>query len=334
MDPIDRLLAAPEYFDFFQACRLFETQQAARPRIGNAAVKRDDYLRFGQEPYLAFPTSNLASAKRRPDGQTEVIVRFLGMLGPQGPMPLSLTDEARHYALNKDDALARFMDVFNRRFIQLFFRAWADSRALVQHDRPEDDQFERYIASHIGVGSPALRDLDTVPDRAKATFAGLMGPRVKSATRLRDVVAGLFGVKVSIQEFVGVRLMFEPDQLSRVGRPGFSSLGRNVLLGAAVYSVQDKFRIEILTATLAEYQEFLPSGKKARKLADLVFFYIGMELEWDVELALPVGETRPVRLGKSGQLGWTTWMAPNWSVEPGAVRKDARFDLSKRFGLT
>ena len=34
----------------------------------------------------------------------------------------------------------------------------------------------------------------------------------------------------------------------------------------------------------------------------------------------------------SGQLGWTSWMAPNWAVEKGGYRKDARFDLAKRFG--
>ena len=41
------------------------------------------------------------------------------------------------------------------------------------------------------------------------------------------------------------------------------------------------------------------------KLADAVFFYIGDELEWDVELAIPSGVIEPVKLGKSGRLGWT-----------------------------
>ncbi len=32
-------------------------------------------------------------------------------------------------------------------------------------------------------------------------------------------------------------------------------------------------------------------------LADAVFFYIGDELDWDVELAIPAGAVAPVRLG-------------------------------------
>ncbi len=333
MTPLHRLFESPEFFDFFHACRRFEYDNPTAPRIGDSAAKREDYVRFGQDPFVAFPTENISRAQQRPGGQAELFVRFMGLLGPQGGMPLSLTDEAYQYARGNDDALARFLDLFNRRFVQLFFRAWADSRAVVQRDRLDDDKFERYVGSHIGLGSPALRDLDTVPDTAKTAFAGIMAPRVKSCTRLRDVIAGLFGVKVSIEEFVGVRLLFEPEQRSRIG-VGFANLGNNVLLGAGVYSVQDKFRLVLATRTLAEYQDLLPSGKKARKLAELVFFYVGMELEWDVELALPVGECVPVRLGQSGQLGWTTWMAPNWNAAPGSMRRDARFDLTKRFGLS
>ena len=32
-----------------------------------------------------------------------------------------------------------------------------------------------------------------------------------------------------------------------------------------------------------------------------------------MEVAIPAGEITPVRLGAAAQLGWTSWMAPNWS---------------------
>jgi len=50
----------------------------------------------------------------------------------------------------------------------------------------------------------------------------------------------------------------------------------------------------------------------------------------DVELALPVGEVKPARLGQFGQLGWTSWMAPNWDAPPGTLRRDARFHPAER----
>lgn len=331
MKQIEGIFQEPDAYDFFLAARTFEFRNPALPKIGDAATKADDFLRFGQDPFFAFPDANIGRARQRQDGQTQLFVRFLGLLGPQGGMPLTLTEEAYLYSRDGDDALARFCDLMNHRFIQLFFRAWADSRGHAHRDRPETDAFERYVGSGIGLGSPALRDLDSVPDVAKAAFSGIMGAKAKSASRLASVVRGLFGVKVEIDEFVGVRLLFDPDQRSRIGQ-AFSTLGGDVLVGAGVYSVQDKFRLRLYTSSLAEYSDLLPSGPRAKKLADLVFFYVGAEVDWDVELALPVGEVSPVRLGKSGQLGWTSWMAPDWTVEKGAYRKDARFDLAKRFG--
>ena len=38
--------------------------------------------------------------------------------------------------LMRDDAFPRFLDILNHRFLQLFFRAWADARPVAQHDRP------------------------------------------------------------------------------------------------------------------------------------------------------------------------------------------------------
>jgi len=37
-----------------------------------------------------------------------------------------------------------------------------------------------------------------------------------------------------------------------------------------------------------------------------------------------------MRLGQSGQLGWTSWLAPDWSSRD-EWRTDARFDLASRF---
>ena len=35
-----------------------------------------------------------------------------------------------------------------------FYRAWAEARPTVQHDRPDDDRFAVYAGSLAGYGSP------------------------------------------------------------------------------------------------------------------------------------------------------------------------------------
>ena len=327
--PRPDLLDEPWVYDVFDVLRRAERLNAGQPRIGNSATLREDYVLLGQNPFMEFPASTIEAARRDDAGRLRLFVRFLGLLGPQGALPLGTTEEAYRWMIDNDEAFPRFLDIFNNRFLQLFFRAWADSRPVAQHDRPDDDRFVAYIGSNIGLGSPSLRNLDSVPDESRLAYSGLLGAKAKSAARLRQMVEGLFGVKAEIEEFVGSRLVFEPDDRTRLGR-SHAALGRDLVVGGAVYSVEDRFRIRLYVKDLSEYERFLPPGDRARPLTDAIFFHQGHEMDWDVELALPVAAVEPVRLGRSGRLGWTSWIAPNWAVAPGSYRKDARFHLSSR----
>lgn len=328
-DAFSDLLAFPERQDFLLALRRLESAFSDRPRVGDSETRRQEFVTLGQNPSLAFPPSTIDAAKRTANGGFALFQQFLGLCGPQGALPLALTDESCRYFNGGDDALARFLDLFNNRFLQLFFRAWADARPIAQHDRPDDDRFEGYVGTSIGLGGAVYHGLDKMPDMAKVAYAGLMAPAAKSASRLRGLVSGLFGVRVDVQEFVGLRLILEPEEHSHLGRAN-SRLGVDAMMGSSIYSVQDKFRLRLYVPTLALYARFLPTGNLARPLADIVHFYIGMALEYEVELALPAGEAPPMRLGVSGQLGWTSWLAPNWSSLD-EWRTDARFDLARRF---
>ena len=326
MTLFDEMQKEPWRFDFFSVMRVLERVNHEKPRIGNSAARREEYVTLGQDPYLDFPASNLS---RMVDGKPpRVFVKFLGLLGPQGALPLSTTEESLGWFLMRDEAFPRFLDLFNHRFLQLFFRAWADSRPIAQHDRPRDDRFIAYIGSTIGIGTDLHRDIDSVPDPAKLAFAGLIGPQAKSASRLKSFLSGLFDVDVEIHEFVGSWLTFDPSERSRLGQAN-SGLGTSLSIGASIFSVQDKIRIRIYTKDMAQYRRFLPTGDLCEPLADAVFFYIGDQLEWEAELAIPAGQVVPTRLGSFGQIGWTTWMAPNWSATQ-LYRCDSRFHPSER----
>jgi type VI secretion system protein ImpH len=319
----DDLAQEPWRFDFYATLRRLERSHETRPRIGDAPSRRDEYVLLGQDPYLDFPASNLAKAEADERGRTHIRVKFLGMLGPNGALPLATTEEAYGWLLARDDAFPRFLDLFSHRFLQLFYRAWADARPAAQHDRPDADRFKDYVGSALGIGSEPYRDRDSVPDVAKLGFAGLLAPQAKSASRLANLIRGMFGVEAEVEQFVPSRLVFEVNDRTRLGGRN-ATLGEDALLGGSVFSVQDKFRIRITTASLAEYRRFLPTGDRSKPLADLVFLFNGEQLDWDVELALPARAAEPVRLSRSGQLGWTGWLAPR-EARDGEVRCDARF---------
>jgi len=314
----------PYRFDFFDSMRRLERTYPDRPRIGDSSALRDEYVMLGQDPYMDFPASNLSKVEPLADGRLRILTKFLGFLGPQGALPLATTEEVYGWHLMRDDAFPRFLDVLSHRFLQLFFRAWADARPVAQHDRPKQDRFVAYIGSMIGLGTAPYQGRDTVPDPAKLAFAGLIAPQIKGASRLRGFVAGLFDVEAEIDEFVGSHLVLDESERSFVGRAN-SALGTDLLMGASVFSVSDKIRIRIFVKDMAEYVEFLPTGTRCEPLADLVFFYVGDQLDYEVELAIPAGKIEAARLSQFGQLGWTSWMSPNWAKTDEAYRRDARF---------
>jgi type VI secretion system protein ImpH len=324
---IDNMKEEPWRFDFFTVMRRLERTYRNQPRIGDSSARREEFVQLGQDPFMEFPASNLSRVTVDNQG-LRIFVKFLGLLGPQGALPLTTTEESLSWFLMRDEAFPRFLDLFNHRFLQLFFRAWADARPIAQHERPKDDRFIAYIGSMIGVGTNPHRDLDTVPDPAKLAFAGLISPQAKSASRLKGFISGLFNVEVDVEEFVGSWLAFDARDRSRLGQSN-SGLGTSMSLGASIFSVQDKIRIRIYTKNVAQYQRFLPTGDLCEPLADAVFFYIGDQLEWEVELAIPAGAVVPSKLGTFGQIGYTSWMSPNWtSKDP--YRRDARFYPAER----
>lgn len=326
---VSELEQEPWRFDFYTVLRRVESSFKDRPRIGDSSSRRDEYLALGEDPYMEFPASTLSRADRDLRGRLRIFVKFLGLLGPQGALPLATTEEAFAWMLARDDAFPRFLDIFNHRFLQLFFRAWADARPVAQHDRPEADRFETYVGAMLGIGAAPYRGLDAVPDLNKLEFAGLIAPEAKAASRLQSFLSGLFHAEVEIVQFVGSRLVFEESDRTLLGQR-FCELGGDALVGGTVFSVQDKFRVRIYTNDLKQYCRFLPSGDWCEPLSDAVFFYIGEQLDWEVELAIRAGAVEPIRLGQFGQLGWTSWIVPRGGAEDITVRRDARFHPAER----
>lgn len=331
MSLADDLERAPFAHDLLLVLRRIERTTGGQPRIGDSAARREDVVTLGQNPYLDFPASTIAEASRDASGRLQLIVKFLGLLGPQGALPLSTTDEAYGWLIEHDDAFPRFLDVFNHRFLQLFYRAWADARPIAQAERPDEDRFAAYAGAWIGLGASGSQAARLSPVPGTIAYAGLLGPAARSGSRLRNALAGLLGVEAEVEEFVGSFLELEPDDHSHLGRRNVR-LGQDMLLGRSVFSVEDRIRLCIYAADLPAYERLLPGGEDCRRLAKLVFFYLGDELEWEVELALPVACVRPLRLGQSGRLGYTTWIGSDAAPSGGAYRRDARFQPAEREG--
>jgi type VI secretion system protein ImpH len=337
VEPIlDRLLAEPSAVHVFAALRAIERRRKDLPRIGESITIREDAVRMGQDPTLDFPIETINAARRLPaakdgDGPVDLRVRFLGLLGPQGALPIAFVEEALVYAKRKDDAFPRFLDIFNNRFLQLFFRAWAASQPIAGNDRPEQDRFRSFIGCVVGIAGDALTAADALPDDCKRMFAGLTGAKAASAARLEGYLRGLFREIVEVDQCLGSWLALEAGDRTALGRRN-ATLGVDALLGASVLSFEDKFAVTIHAPTLARYRDFLPNGPIAPRLADAVFQLLGDQFVWTVSLSLPVGEAAAARLGRDCALGWTSWLGdaargPVARCGREVRRQDARFAI-------
>jgi type VI secretion system protein ImpH len=92
--------------------------------------------------------------------------------------------------------------------------------------------------------------------------------------------------------------------------------------------VNEKIRLGVRTESLAEYQSYLPGGVNFGRLTDLLFRYLGHEIEVEIAPALPADQVRGMALGKGGALGWTGWIDPP-KAEPGTYRADAVFSSER-----
>jgi type VI secretion system protein ImpH len=313
-DPLalERLAADQYALDYFQALRRIECSFRDQPRLGTADRPTQEPVRVGQEVGLEFAPSAVASfVPGDINGRARMSVHFQGMFGPNGPLPLHITEYARERLRNHGDAtLVRFADIFHQRLLLLFYRVWSEGQPTVSFDRPtvREDHFASYVAALVGVGTPQLRGRDRVSDYTKLYYAGLLGAQSKNRDGLRAMIGGVLGMPTDIEEYVGEWVVIGDESRWRLGRTKQAgTLGLSTTLGGRAWLCQHKFRIRLGPLRSDQHRSLLPGGSAMPLLAALVRNYVGDELRWDVKVTLHKPEL--IRLGVAGQLGWTSFLA-------------------------
>lgn len=315
---VQQIAADPFSYDFMRAVRLLQAAHPELPRVGWSLSAQDDLLRFWQNPSLAFAPSTIESVEMVA-GKPRMAVHFFGLFGPAGPLPPHLTEYARDRQRHADDpTFVAFANIFHQRLLSFYFRAWSSSQKALDLDRRPDQRYPAYVGSFFGLGQEGVQDCDAVPDWAKLFFSGRLSCPTRNAEGLEAILQAFFEIPTRIETFTGQWIDLPRESLCKLGdSPETGSLGVTTIVGSRMWDCQLKFTIRVGPMTLAEYERMLPGRPSFERLKHWVLNYVGYEFMFDVQLILKKEEVPKMKLGATGQLGWTTW------TKSGALPKDA-----------
>jgi type VI secretion system protein ImpH len=302
------LAAEPFRFEFLQALRLLERAHGELPRFGRARRAGQEPIRLGQEPYLAFPPANLSAfVPAKGDAPAQLTVRFFGLFGPQGPLPIHHTEYARRRLVQeRDPSFSQFADIFHHRLLLLFYRAWADAQPAVDYDRPDEARFAVHLGSLAGIGPEPVAARDPWQRHAELFHAGYFAGSTRHASGLRQMLQQLFEVGVQVESFAGGWLTLPEETRLYLGIQG--QLGVDAIAGERSFQRQHRFRICLGPLSFADFERFLPGSASLGRLEQAVRLAVGDALEWDLQLILKHDEVPGTRLDGRTRLGLTSWL--------------------------
>jgi type VI secretion system protein ImpH len=312
----EQMESSPFAFEFFQMVRLLEKLGAERAPVGHMVPPDREVVRFSAPPTFSFPASELGAYSPATEEPASLEVNFLGLNTINGPMPRVHTEVLLSRARDKDEATADFLDLFNHRFVSLFYRAWARYRLEIAYEKErgrEEDVLGRLYAL-IGLGTKGLRQRMAIPDESALFFSGLLAPQIRSADGLRQILESYFEVPVEVRQFTGswVPLPVEQQTVLEEGESPAECLGLGTVVGDGVWEQEGALTVRLGPMPLARYREFLPGSRGQAELRSWLLLYGRRAFRFVVQLVLKRAEVPPTAMrgvvGEGSRLGYESWL--------------------------
>lgn len=314
---LKKVEAPSESFDFFELLRRLEQ---GGHLFGHSGQPDREPARLGQHVRLGFAAQDVVEFREATDkAPARVTVANLGLLGPEGPMPLHLTRwvldrlSQRWFAgadarQTSDTTFVDFVNILQHRMIALFYRAWADAHPGVQVERAVGGRVHAMLEAMAGIGLPGTQNPETPElDAVKLRQAAALAGQADGPERLTLFLAEVFKVPVQLREFVAAWMTIPAALQTRLGK-GHASLGRSATIGPRSFSRQSRIELRIGPLGYEDFKSFLPGGERLGVLKRAVRDLVGELLDVDLRLVLAREAVPPARIG-TAQLARTAWLA-------------------------
>lgn len=302
--------------DFWGLVRLLEHSNPDLPRLGYGKLPTEENIRFGQVPYLNFPSTDIAEIfeGKTPGVDATIITYFFGLLGVNGPMPLEFTNYIFQRSHNHyDHTWRRFLDIIHHRMLTFYYRAFAMHQQSICFDRPKEDPIASSIKSLTGLPPDSL-GYDAAQSKIVLAFAHHFG-FMKNRSSLEDMLRRLFGFNLEVKQFSPADYDIPDDSHAVLVNPKTTTLGVNMQIGRTYYSVTQRFEICIGPIDFNTYQIFMSGLSGFELLAETVNLYLDRPLDYHIGFKLLSKSIPAGRLGfdweqgfDAAQLGYTCWI--------------------------
>ena len=314
LDTVDPTEELSETFDFFELLRRLERRGGL---FGHSGSPEREPARLGQHVRLSFSARDVVEFREAKDkAPARVTVTNLGLMGPEGPLPLHLT----RWVLDRlsqrwftgadaqqtsDTTFLDFVNILQHRLIALYYRAWADAHPAVQVERAVGGRVRAMLEAMAGIGLPGTRnaDLDPVKLRQAASLAN----QVDGPERLTLFLAEAFKVPVQIKEFIAAWMTIPTGLQTRLAK-AYAGLGRGATIGPRVFNRQSRIELRVGPLGYEDFKAFLPGGPRLKLFKQAVRDMVGESLDVDLRIVLAREAVPPPRIG-AVQLGRTAWLA-------------------------
>ena len=302
-----------EDFDFFELLRRLERR---RGLFGYSGRADREPARLGQHIRLSFSARDVVKFQEA-DGKApaRITVASLGLLGPEGPMPLHLTrwvldrlSQRWFSGVNaeqtSDTTFVDFVNILQHRMMALYYRAWADANPAVQVERAVGGRVRAMLEAMAGIGLPGTQDPEL--DAARLRQAGSLANQVDWSEPLTRLIAKALKVPVQIKELVAAWISMPKTLQTRLG-DAYAALGREATIGPRVFSRQSRIELRVGPLGLEDFKTFLPGQQRLALFKKAVREMIGETLDVDLRIVLARDAVPPPRVGTI-QLGRTVWL--------------------------
>lgn len=339
---ISELVQDPKRFDFVQAMRLLELIGSVSKRSSAIGIirKSDEHskkikARFVNDYRLRFPVAAITKASSIDDYTMQFTVSGFGYVGAIGVLPYSYSYLINLSESNKNHGLKAFLDIFEHRSVELFYRASSKYRITISYDRGrfgDTDRFKKTLEGLIGFRFTNIQNRLSIPDENLLFYSGYLSSNQKTIFALENILSSELGLEVQVIPFSGRWIKLDIHDQTSISSDdesdNYNRLGIDAVLGERVWSVQNCFRIFVGPITQERIYSLLPGGSDDIKIRDIVETYCGKEYEYEVQLlieAKSVPASQLVSENKSldkCRLGQTAWVLASSSL---VDRKDAIF---------